>query len=175
MAAGAQQQQQQKQQQQQLSFSNRREIGGEAVWSLSSAKPGNGVQQIRDDNVDTYWQSDGGQPHLINIIFNKKVSLMEVAFYLDYNLDESYTPKRMSVRAGNTAHDLEEVRAIDLNEPLGWVSIPLYAIDDNGEKSTLRAFYLQVCVVSMHQNGRDTHIRQAKVFGPRLALNSASG
>ena len=108
-----------------LSISNRREIGGEAVWSLSSAKPGNGVQQIRDDNVDTYWQSDGQQPHLINIIFNKKVSLLEVAFYLDYNLDESYTPKRMSVRAGNTAHDLEEVRAIDLNEPMGWVNIPL--------------------------------------------------
>jgi anaphase-promoting complex subunit 10 len=158
-----------------LTYSNRREIGGEAVWSLSSAKPGNGVQQIRDDNVDTYWQSDGGQPHLINVIFNKKVSLMEVAFYLDYNLDESYTPKRMSVRAGNTAHDLEEVRAVDLNEPMGWVSIPLYALDDNGEQTTLRAFYLQICVVSMHQNGRDTHIRQAKVFGPRSSLNSASG
>ena len=125
--------------------------------------------------MDTYWQSDGGQPHLINVIFNKKVSLMEVAFYLDYNLDESYTPKRMSVRAGNTAHDLEEVRAVDLNEPMGWVSIPLYALDDNGEQTTLRAFYLQICVVSMHQNGRDTHIRQAKVFGPRSSLNSASG
>ena len=88
-----------------------REIGKEAVWSLSTAKPGNGVEQIRyahcrtapvgharralrlrpsravpcppaltttcahrrllrrrrDDNCDTYWQSDGGQPHLINI------------------------------------------------------------------------------------------------------------
>lgn len=27
---------------------NRREIGDEAVWSLSSAKPGNGVDQLRD-------------------------------------------------------------------------------------------------------------------------------
>jgi hypothetical protein len=26
----------------------RREIGDEAVWSLSSAKPGNGVDQLRD-------------------------------------------------------------------------------------------------------------------------------
>ena len=68
-----------------------------------------------------------------------------------------------------------EMRAVDLNEPMGWVSIPLYALDDNGEQTTLRAFYLQICVVSMHQNGRDTHIRQAKVFGPRSSLNSASG
>ena len=56
----------------------RRELGSEAVWSLSTAKPGNGVEQIRDDNTDTYWQSDGGQPHLINIQFHRKMSLTEV-------------------------------------------------------------------------------------------------
>jgi hypothetical protein len=49
-----------------------REIGQMAVWSLSTAKPGNGVEQLRDDNIDTYWQSDGPQPHLINIQFHKK-------------------------------------------------------------------------------------------------------
>jgi len=49
-----------------------REVGQMAVWSLSTAKPGNGVEQLRDDNTDTYWQSDGPQPHLINIQFHKK-------------------------------------------------------------------------------------------------------
>jgi anaphase-promoting complex subunit 10 len=34
----------------------RREIGDEAVWSLSTAKPGNGVQQLRDGNLDSFWQ-----------------------------------------------------------------------------------------------------------------------
>lgn len=29
----------------------RREIGDEGVWSLSSAKPGNGVDQLRDGAV----------------------------------------------------------------------------------------------------------------------------
>merc|ERR1711918_69808 len=33
----------------------------------------------------------------------------------------------------------------------------------------LRAHLLQVCIASMHQNGRDTHIRQAKVYGPRVS------
>ena len=37
--------------------SDMREIGHEAVWSLSTAKPGNGVEQLRDNNSDTYWQS----------------------------------------------------------------------------------------------------------------------
>ena len=79
----------------------KREIGGDAVWTLSTAKPGNGVEQLRsarphlpparaalclartarpgvarppltaaptgwrarrDNNTDTYWQSDGPQP-----------------------------------------------------------------------------------------------------------------
>ncbi len=65
----------------------RREIGGEAVWSLSTAKPGNGVDQLRDGSVDTYWQSDGTQPHLINVQFHKKMAVVDVALYLDYKLD----------------------------------------------------------------------------------------
>jgi len=36
--------------------SQRREIGDLAVWTLSSAKPGNGVEQIRDDSISTFWQ-----------------------------------------------------------------------------------------------------------------------
>ena len=157
-----------------------REIGHEAVWSLSTAKPGNGVEQIRDGSCDTYWQSDGSHPHLINIQFARRASVSSVAFYLDYNLDESYTPKRMSIRAGMTHHDLVEVRVVELNEPVGWVTIPLSAppdpldlLDDvNGERKLcetgpLRAHFIQITIISMHQNGRDTHVRQVKIFGPR--------
>lgn len=50
-----------------------REVGGQAVWSVTSAKAGNGVELLRDDRDDTYWQSDGAQPHLININFPRKV------------------------------------------------------------------------------------------------------
>lgn len=38
-----------------------REVGSLAVWSVTSAKPGNGVQLLRDDRDDTYWQSDGAR------------------------------------------------------------------------------------------------------------------
>ena len=50
-----------------------REIGRLAVWSVTTAKPGNGVELLRDGRDDTYWQSDGAQPHLVNIQFQKKV------------------------------------------------------------------------------------------------------
>ncbi len=32
------------------------EIGARAVWTLSSAKPGNGAAQLRDGDLTTYWQ-----------------------------------------------------------------------------------------------------------------------
>lgn len=49
------------------------EVGHLAVWSVTTAKPANGVDALRDGREDTYWQSDGMQPHLINIHFQKKV------------------------------------------------------------------------------------------------------
>ena len=50
-----------------------KEVGRVAVWSVSSAKPGNGVELLRDGRDETYWQSDGMQPHMVNIQFQKKV------------------------------------------------------------------------------------------------------
>ena len=48
-----------------------------------------------------------------------------MALLLDFKLDESYTPSRVSVRAGTTVHDLRELQTIDLEEPVGWVAISL--------------------------------------------------
>jgi len=166
------------------------------AWSLSTAKPGNGVDELRDGSVDTYWQSDGacpsrtvpldttkkkkkkepaptagGQPHLINVQFRKKMAISEIAFYLDYALDESYTPKKMSIRCGTTFHDLVEVRAVELHEPTGWVVVPLAPTEPG--MAHLRTFFVQICVVSMHQNGRDTHVRQVRIFGPRTPVDVA--
>mmetsp|Transcript_39722 Transcript_39722/g.94129 ORF Transcript_39722/g.94129 Transcript_39722/m.94129 type:complete len:211 (-) Transcript_39722:89-721(-) len=156
----------------------KREIGGDAVWTLSTAKPGNGVEQIRDNNTETYWQSDGPQPHLINIQFHKKVSVKEIAIYCDFKHDESYTPSKISIRAGTHFHDLQEVKEVTLDEPTGWLSVPLSQRDltfteqdatggSAGRDESLRAFMLQIAVLANHENGRDSHIRQIKVFGPR--------
>ena len=60
-----------------------REVGGQAVWSVTSAKAGNGVELLRDDRDDTYWQSDGAQPHLVSINFSKKV-LVNFSIYVLY-------------------------------------------------------------------------------------------
>jgi len=154
--------------------SEEREIGEMAVWSLSTAKPGNGVEQLRDDNVDTYWQSDGPQPHLINIQFHKKMRVHEIKIYTDFKLDESYTPSRIAIRVGSTFHDLRDIHTEVLTEPSGWVSILRppsdTAPDDGSEGGVLRTHFIQVAVLANHQNGRDTHIRQIKIYTPRRHL-----
>lgn len=149
-----------------------REIGSEATFTISSAKPGNGVEQLRDNNLDTYWQSDGAFPHSVNVQFLKRVSVSKLCLYLDYSTDESYTPKKISVSCGTCLHDLVDLTTVELTEPTGWVTLPLFEVDaasagGSEADNFIRTHFLQVKVLSMHQNGRDTHIRQVKILGPR--------
>ncbi|XP_075006150.1 anaphase-promoting complex subunit 10 isoform X1 [Calonectris borealis] len=148
-----------------------REIGSQAVWSLSSCKPGFGVDQLRDDNLETYWQSDGSQPHLVNIQFRRKTTVKTLCIYADYKSDESYTPSKISVRVGNNFHNLQEIRCLksqpeqlqlELVEPSGWIHVPL----TDTHKKPIRTFMIQIAVLANHQNGRDTHMRQIKVYTP---------
>ncbi|XP_022886398.1 anaphase-promoting complex subunit 10-like isoform X1 [Olea europaea var. sylvestris] len=161
------------------------EMAKKAAWSVSSCKPGNGILSLRDDNLDTYWQSDGAQPDVVNIQFQKKVKLQLVVLYVDFKLDESYTPSKISIRAGDGFHNLKEIKAVELVKPTGWVYISLSGSDPRNilEKRLVRyieikhghmsmetfvnTFMLQIAVLSNHLNGRDTHVRQIKVYGPR--------
>ena len=54
-----------------------------------------------------------------------QVHVTEIAIRLDFKLDESYTPNRLSIRAGTSFHDLREIKIVTLNEVTGWVMIPL--------------------------------------------------
>ena len=60
--------------------------------------------------------------------------MKEIAIYTDYKLDESYTPASISIRAGTTFHDIQEVKKMELDEPSGWVTIPLEPIEPESEQ-----------------------------------------
>ncbi|XP_036042892.1 anaphase-promoting complex subunit 10 isoform X2 [Onychomys torridus] len=120
-----------------------REIGSQAVWSLSSCKPGFGVDQLRDDNLETYWQSDGSQPHLVNIQFRRKTTVKTLCIYADYKSDESYTPSKISVRVGNNFHNLQEIR----NPVFSW------------GKQEKQMFFLLGRAVRMHQRSHSIHVQ----------------
>ena len=97
----------------------------------------------------------------------------EIVIYTDFKLDESYTPSKISIRVGSTFHDLQEIHVEELNEPSGWVTIlppsECGSGEDASEEKALRTHFIQVAILANHQNGRDTHIRQVRVFGQRQA------
>jgi anaphase-promoting complex subunit 10 len=55
---------------------------------------GHGVDKLLDDNLETYWQSDGPQPHLVNIQFKQKTKVKDLCIFSDFKVDESYTPQK---------------------------------------------------------------------------------
>ncbi|MGH0162357.1 UNVERIFIED_CONTAM: hypothetical protein FKN15_042695 [Acipenser sinensis] len=80
----------------------------------------------------------------------------------DFKSDKSYTPCKISVRVGNNFHNLQEIRKLELVEPSGWIHIPLLDIVNN----PIQTFMIQIALLSNHQNGKDTHMRQIKVYTP---------
>ena len=50
-----------------------REMAKTAAWSVSSCKPGNGVASLRDDSLDTYWQS---VPYLSTTLLSQSLTLL---------------------------------------------------------------------------------------------------
>uniref|UniRef100_A0A0R3S1R7 Anaphase-promoting complex subunit 10 n=1 Tax=Elaeophora elaphi TaxID=1147741 RepID=A0A0R3S1R7_9BILA len=173
-----------------------RDISNQAFWTLSSCKTdGFGIQQLLDDDLEQYWQSDGPQPHTVTIEFSKKTNISYLLLYLDYKTDESYTPSKVVVRLGSSVLDVDEGLTVVFSEPVGWqgiffknltslvfVSCSVSHIRKRFESSFFwvidlrdadggpsRAFVLQLQVVQNHQNGRDTHIRQMRIIGPTRA------
>lgn len=120
------------------------------------------MEQLRDNSMETFWQSDGQLPHLINIQFQRKTTISHIYIFSDYKLDESYTPAKLSIRSGTHFNDLNEIEVVTMCEPSGWIVIPIRNIRDK----PIRTFMLQIAVISNHQNGRDTHMRQLKIHSP---------
>lgn len=52
------------------------EIGHHALWRVTTAKSGNGIELMRDGLTTTFWQSEGHQPHLIDIHFDKAMPIV---------------------------------------------------------------------------------------------------
>lgn len=154
-----------------------REIGDEALsWELSSAKSGHGVQQLRDDNTNTFWQSDGMVPHKVSILFHKKQLIEHIAIYTDYKLDESYTPQNIVINASTSSlhnYETDIVCNKELNEPSGWIILKCKPHKrQNSNDQYLKTNKIIIEIQSSHQSGRDTHIRQIKIYAPNIQQQS---
>lgn len=90
------------------------DIGHLAKWTVSSHKFGFGIECLRDDDPDTFWQSvivffvfgvsygetfvsnqcssDGPQPHFITVQFSKKVAIQVNQYYSSFKCRGIFFP-----------------------------------------------------------------------------------
>ncbi|KAH9997681.1 anaphase-promoting complex, subunit 10-domain-containing protein [Xylariaceae sp. FL0662B] len=141
-----------------------KEISNLASFTVSSYKPGCGVKELRDDDVNQFWQSDGPQPHRLNIHFIKRVEIRALRLFLDYELDESYTPTKIQITAGTGPNLTIPFTTMELNMPKGWVDVPIAGAGGGADGNSMCCWFVRVIVLENHQNGKDTHIRGIKVY-----------
>jgi len=161
-----------------------KELGELGVWSVSSAKSGAGISHLRDGNLDTFWQSDGAQPirptgclptysihsfiplrlSFSRIQFQDVTKVSEVSLYLSESLDESYTPCKVAISIGTSFQELDQLDVIEVSKPEGWVCIRLE--DEQSGQGFVLTEVVQIAIVESHLSGKDTHVRQVKIFGP---------
>ncbi|KAI8892105.1 anaphase-promoting complex, subunit 10/DOC domain-containing protein [Globomyces pollinis-pini] len=137
----------------------KRNVTSIANVSLSSSKPGYGVANLIDPDLERYWQSDGPQPHYINFEFNKRIKLSTISIYVNAKQDESYCPKVIQIKAGTSLENLQHVKKVDLSDLSGWVEIEM-----NEENLFINAFLVQFIILNNHLNGKDTHVRGIELY-----------
>ncbi|KAH6656690.1 anaphase-promoting complex, subunit 10-domain-containing protein [Truncatella angustata] len=142
-----------------------KEISNLASFTVSSYKPGCGVNELRDDNIHLFWQSDGPQPHRLNIHFIKRVEIRALRLYLDYELDESYTPTKIQITAGFGPNLTIPFTTMELSMPKGWLDVPIAGAGGGPDGNSLCCWFVRIIILENHQNGKDTHLRGVKVYG----------
>ncbi|KAJ3439452.1 anaphase-promoting complex subunit [Anaeramoeba flamelloides] len=144
-------------------------ISSEAIWTVSSAKTGHGVDKILDKSTETFWQSDGILPHLVNIQFQRKMKIARISIYIEYSSDESYTPRVFAVSSGTTFQDLKEITQAKIKKKDGWAHIEL---KQQNSDQPLHSGFIQIAILRNHINGNDSHIRQIQIFGKKQPIIS---
>ncbi|TBU05114.1 subunit 10 of anaphase-promoting complex [Hamiltosporidium magnivora] len=121
---------------------------------LSSFKRGHGLKELLSSETEEFWHTDDNLPHYIQISFNKRTYVETVQLLLLYSKDDSYTPEKVEVRTGTTTETMSLCTTMTFIEPEGFVNIDISS----------DCFILQIIFICNHQEGRDSHVRQLKVF-----------
>lgn len=149
---------------QMFDYENLTDVGHLAHWKASSFKPGNPTQNALDDNPDTFWQSDGAQPHEIDIYFSKRMSIVLLVLYFSLLADESYTPRFVSIYVGHSPTDALFYKSLEVRNVNGWVALTFE--DSRPHDRLLKCQFIRLVFPVNHENGKDTHLRGIKLFTP---------
>lgn len=109
------------------------------------------------------------------------VAIAGIRVYLDFDLDESYTPTLIKFAAGTGYNDLQEFSSMRFEQPRGWIDVDWEGVGDPPDDENdvdqapmLRCMLVQVRICENHQNGKDTHLRGLQIFAKDLVTSKPS-
>lgn len=133
-----------------------------ANWRASSDKIGNPISQALNDNAESFWQSDGSQPHQIDIYFRRRVDLILLAMFFSLQWDESYTPRVVQIYAGYGPADARFYKTVEVRYMNGWAALRFQ--DNRPHDGLLKCKFLRLVFPLNHENGKDTHLRGIRLY-----------
>lgn len=90
--------------------------------------------------------------------------------YIDNRVDESYSPKTITIQAGDHSTMMFDYACVTLENPEGWVEMDLHRPDG----MVLDCFALRIVITANQQNGRDSRIRCVRIIGHSESLQGVA-
>ena len=134
---------------------NYRDITKSALWTVSTVKGGYDISLMFDNDTETFWQSDSVPPHWIAAQFSRKTFLSKIQIYLAIQPDDTYTPIEMMIYTGDDPATLTELKKEEPEQFQGWIDIDL----------NVSTIFLKISLVKNYRAGKDSRIRQIKLYG----------
>ncbi|SCU86394.1 LAMI_0D01882g1_1 [Lachancea mirantina] len=135
---------------------------GMGHFKASSTKEGYPIVSVMDGDPNTYWQSDGSQPHTIDVYFSKRVEIACIALFFSLFLDESYSPQIFEIYAGHGPSDATHYKTLHIGEINQWIALSFE--DSRPDDRLLMCQFIRFVIPTNHENGKDTHLRGLKLF-----------
>lgn len=141
-------------------------ISNLAYWKASSFKTSNPIENVINDDPESYWQSDGSQPHIVDIYFSKRIELALLAVFFGFEIDESYSPKVVKLYVGDSISDLIYYEEWYVGKITQWYIKKFPSLEDTDGKQNIpiKCHVLRLAFPVNHDNGKDTHLRGVRIF-----------
>jgi hypothetical protein len=143
-----------------------RDIVAEARLTASSSKAGHGVSSVAAPG-DDFWQSDALLPHWLHARWPRPRALAAVELALNHGRDESYTPARVVVLAGDDGGHMVEVAAVDVPDDGGEAraDAPLVVdLIEANDGTPVVSRDLRLLITSNCANGKDSRVRRLRII-----------
>ncbi|OBA27122.1 galactose-binding like protein, partial [Hanseniaspora valbyensis NRRL Y-1626] len=133
------------------------------TWVASSEKEENSIKNVLNNDINTYWQSDGFLPHSIEVKFDKLTKLNNILMFFSNKMDQSYSPNFIKIYGGTHELDMTLLKSLKIKNVEGWINLFFYS-DSYIYNPPIDIKILKINIFSNQQKGKDSHLRFVRLI-----------